>query len=431
MKREVRIASVLLVLALSATAASQPTDRPVEDAPEPGSLSYYIAMAHELSPAAEQARMSLEAAEARADVAGSLPDPMVTYGHYFEEVETRVGPQVARFGVRQMIPLFGKRGLARSAAEHRAESASARTQAALLDVEVNVTRAFADYAYLARAVEITQERLRLLESLEEVVRTRYASGEVPYSDVMRARIALARMDNALASHLDRRATASSMLAAAVGLPDDQPLPWPTDIPYPEGVSEDSALERFTEDSPDLRMLDSDVEAADSERKLAGRSYLPDLTLGLDYIVTDEAAMPVPESGKDPIIGMATIDIPLWFGKHSAGIKAAEASLRAAERRREQRANELRAGLRSALFELADARRRVELYRDSITPAAEQSLAAADEAYKAGSADFDALIGAHETVLEFRLAEQRARADVLIRSAELARKIGATGVEELE
>ncbi|MBN2565408.1 MAG: TolC family protein, partial [Candidatus Eisenbacteria bacterium] len=324
-------AGLIVVLLVSAPALSQPSNSPSSLSPEPGTLDYYVAAARELSPAADVARLNLEVARARAEGAGSLPDPSVTYGHYFRDVETRVGPQVARFGVRQMIPLFGKRGLARSAAEHRAESAAARTDAALLDVELGVTRAFAEYAYLARAVEITSERLRLLQSLEDIVRVRYANGEVSYTDVMRARIALAQTEDALASHIERRAAASSRLAASVGMPDDPELPWPPAIPDATALPEESALSRFSQDSPDLRALESEVEVARDERGLAGRDFLPDLTLGVDYVVTDDATMPVLESGKDAVMGMATVDIPLWFGKHKADIRATEAALRASER----------------------------------------------------------------------------------------------------
>jgi outer membrane protein TolC len=421
-----RVGACLAAFAvMTASASSQQTSSSPADS-EPGTLGYYLAAAR-VSPAREEAEQRLEAAEARADLAGSLPDPTFTYGHYFEEVETRVGPQVARLGVRQTIPLFGKRGLAKSAAEVRAQAEGARLAATALDVELAVTRAYAEYAYLARAVEIMAERLRLLESLEEAVRTRYSDGDATFGDLMSARIALARMEDALVSQSSRRDAASSMLAAAAGLPDDRPLPWPVSIPDPKAISEDRALELFKQGSPDLSILDAEVEAARQERALAGRAYLPDLTLGVDYLRTDEAAVPVPESGKDPIIGTATVSVPLWLGKNSAGVRAADATLHAAERRRDQRTGELSAELRAAVFEVADARRRVELNRERVIPAAEQSLASTDAAYRAGSTDFRALVDAHDTVLASRLALERARADLLTWSSEVARLVGGLDV----
>jgi outer membrane protein TolC len=410
-----------MLLLAAPSSAHQADTLPAE--PESGTLAHYLREAIKLSPAADEAAHRREAAEARADLAGALPDPAVTYGHYFQEVETRVGPQVARFGVRQVIPLFGKRGLARDIAESRAEAESARYTAATLDVEVDVTRAYAEYAYVTRAREIVAERLMFLRSLEEVVRRMYSDGERSYGDLMDARIALARMEDALASSSARIAVASARLAAAVGLPDDVHLPLADSMPDVGRIEEEDALRLFERMSPDLRMLDAEVEAAGKARTLAGRAYLPDLTLGVDYVRTDEAAAPVRGSGDDPIIGMATISLPLWLGKNRAGVRAAEAELAAAERRRDQRAGELVADLRLALFELADARRRVELYSERIIPAAEQSLDSTQTAYAAGGADFRSVVDGHDEVLESRLALERARADVLIWSAEVTRRAG--------
>jgi outer membrane protein, heavy metal efflux system len=419
-----------LSVLMGVACAQTPTETPEQPSNAP-TLTYYLDRAREMSPAAAAAKSRSDAARATADGAGSLPDPSVTYGYYFEDVQTKVGPQVARFGVRQMIPLFGKRGLAKSAANHGADAADARTRAAILDVQVGVARAYAEYAYLGRAVAVTQERVHLFESLEEVVREAYAAGNAPYRDLMSAHISLAEMRDELASRLDKRAAVSSMLAAAVGLPDDPELPWPASVPDVSPVSEEDALARFRAGSPDLQQLDSNVAMARDKRSLAVRGYLPDLTLGVDYIVTDEAPAPVEGSGEDPIIGMATLSVPLWLGKHSADVRAANAALTASERERENTENRLTAALRSTLYDVGDARRRVALYRDTIIPDAKQSLAATDAAYRAGSADFDALIMAHQTVLAYQLALERARADVLIGSAELARRTGTDLGDALE
>ena len=39
--------------------------------------------------------------------AGALPDPQIAFGYFIQPVETRVGPQQARFFVVQMFPWFG------------------------------------------------------------------------------------------------------------------------------------------------------------------------------------------------------------------------------------------------------------------------------------------------------------------------------------
>ena len=389
-----------------------------------GTLASYLRLAEQSSPAIAAASARYDAARAKVGRAGGLPDPVLSYGHYFDEVETRVGPQVYRLGVRQRLPWFGKLSLAERAEGERAAAESERLRAARLDVALSVTRAFADYAYLGRAIEVTEERLSLLGVLDAVVRSSYSSGKASYADVMKAQIGLARAEDSLASLLARRGAASSRLAAAVGMRDPGELPLPEMMPdatHP-GASREAAL--FEGQSPDLLALRHETEAAQYERRLAGRAYFPDLTIGIDYIATDDALMPVEDSGKDPLIGVASISLPLWFGKHAAAVRQADSALDARERMAEQRAIELIAELRMSEFELDDATRRVSLYADRLVPAAAQSVAATDAAYRAGTADFDALVAAHEAALEFELALARSRADALIAAAELVRLTGS-------
>ena len=389
-------------------------------------LTAYLQEAESVSPSIAGARAGHEAALAGVARAGGLPDPTVSYGHYFEEVETRVGPQTHRMGVRQRLPWLGKLLLAKDVARERAAAAGERVRATRLDVAAAVTSAFADYAYLAEALRVTEERHVLLAALEEVTRSRYSTGEASYGDLMKAQISVARVEDSLASIRARQAPASARLAAAVGLSDDAMLPWPEEIPEASTSVTSTGMEFFEEHGPDVMALRHDVEAARYERQLAGRTFVPDLTLGVDYIATDEARMPVDESGKDPLIGTASISIPLWFGKHVAAVRQAEAALEATERQVEQRTHELRAEVRGSVFELEDTARKVVLYRDRLIPAAVQAVEATDASYRAGSADFDALVAAHEVALEFQLALARARADLLANTARFARLTGDDG-----
>lgn len=67
-------------------------------------------------------------------------------------------------------------------------------------------------------------------------------------------------------------------------------------------------------------------------------------------------------------------------------------------------------LETALFEHRDARRRVELYRDTLIPRAEESLEASLGGFEQGRSDFLDLVDTQRTLLEFQLALERAHAD---------------------
>lgn len=63
------------------------------------------------------------------------------------------------------------------------------------------------------------------------------------------------------------------------------------------------------------------------------------------------------------------------------------------------------------------------YRDELIPKAADSLSTTEAAFRAGSADFLALIDAERVLLEFQLEAERALADRLCARANIDRLIG--------
>jgi outer membrane protein TolC len=422
-------ASIALFLALSVCAPpfeSSASELSAETAALPAvpGLEEYVAHAAEASPTVRAAEARWDAAVEHASSVGALPDPVLTYGYFIEPVETRVGPQEQKFGLKQKLPWFGKLSSKRRAAASGADAAHERYRAARLALVDDVTLAYCEYAYLARAVEISERRLGLLVGLEEVVRAKYSAGSATYADLMKAQIALAKAESDLEALRDLRVPLSAALAAAAYLPDEQVLPWPAGLPEPRPVpTSEEAGAVLAESNPELLASDHEIDAALATLTFAERSQFPDLVLGFDYIVTGEAAMPVEDSGKDPVIATAAINVPLWFGATRAAVKEAEAKRAAAVEMRDDLEKRLEARLEMALYRLGDAERKVELYGARLVPMARQSLGAAQAAYEAGSSDFDALIAAEETLLEFELSLDRARSDRAQKEAHVDRLLG--------
>lgn len=393
----------------------------------PLSLADCLRYAESHSAALRAAEAKWRAAESGVAAVGSLPDPTITYGYFLDEVETRAGPQKQKIGVRQRLPWFGTIGLAGDAAGAAAAAERERYRGARLSLLVEVTDAYLEYAYLARAWEIVGARLELVRGLEAVARARYSAGDASFADVTRAQIELARMENEHEGIEARREPLSARLGAAMNVGTARALPWPEGIPdAPTPVSEEEARGLLGRGNPELRALDFEVARAATGVRLARRRYFPDITIGLDYIMTDEASMPVDESGKDPLVATASISLPLWFGKHAGTVSAARSSEAALLGAKAQRERDLEARLEALLYEIGDARRKVALYEDRLLPLARQSYASTEAAYRAGAADFDSLIGAHEIALEFELGLAHARADLVLAAARLRRLIGHDG-----
>ncbi len=375
-----------------------------------------------------------KAAEESIAVQKALPDPVLTYGYYFESVETRVGPQNQLFGLSQRIPAFGKLSAMKAVATDGAAAAEQRYRGARLELDLAITKAYAELYFLKRHIAITEDRIRLVGDLEGVARTRYKAG-APMAAIMQAQVELGRLEDQINSLNDMLAPGEARLNALLNRPAEAALPIAADLPYLAVDDEASPpISDLARSNPELMELDALVEQGDHRLLLARRARFPDLTLGISYIDTGNAAMPVADSGKDPVLATVGITLPIWFGKNRAQIEAAAYQKDAARLLLENREQTLEAELRNTLFKLRDADRKINLYKQSLVPKARQSLEVTRQGYEAGIMEFINLIDAERMLLEFELAYERARSDHVVARAELARLTGkafATGDMVLE
>ena len=360
-----------------------------------------------------------------------LPDPTFTYGYYFESVETRVGPQNQRFGLTQKFPGFGKRSLQKSIATDLSAAIGERYKQEKLNLDFSITKAYAELYYLKRSIDITTDRIRLIQDLERVALTRYKAG-ASLAPSLQAQVELGRLEDRLSSLNDLREPQVARLNATLNRPSNAPLPWPSSLPYSAiKVDQTILLKELNRTSPELSALAHQVEQDSHKVQLAKRERLPDFTLGVQYIDTGDAAMAVNDSGKDAIIGTVGISLPLWFGKNRARIASADYQRTAARLTLENRAQTLDADIQQALYQLRDADRKINLYQESLIPKAEQSLELNRKGYEAGNMEFINLIDAERILLEFELSYERARADHLKYRAELSKLTGTDFLTAIE
>jgi outer membrane protein TolC len=107
-----------------------------------------------------------KAALEKAGYAGAMPDPMLSYGYFIENVETRVGPQEHRFSLKQSFPWFGALGVKRDIAWEAANSAYNRYQSRKLRLFYQVKAAYFSLYYLGREIALTRENMELLSFWE-------------------------------------------------------------------------------------------------------------------------------------------------------------------------------------------------------------------------------------------------------------------------
>jgi len=344
--------------------------------------------------------------------AKSLPDPKFTYSYFLEEVETRVGPQRQKFEIMQTFPWFGVIEARTDEAAANAKAAYKRYEAKKLELFQQVKYAFYEYSYLAMAIEITKQNLELVTHFEEIALNRYTTAITSHPDIIRAQIEMAVLEDRLASLKELRPAITTKLNSILNREASRPLPWPKSPEYQHVSMDFSQLyAMIVKNNPDLQALEYEVEAARNSEKLAEKKSYPQLGIGVGYIDTAHArASGVDDSGKDPVIGMVSLTLPVWADNYKAARRQAQARLNQKIHEKTQTENMFAAEAQQLLYDFEDSNRKLTLYRDVIIPKAKEMVAASESAYQAGSIDFLSLIDAQRLLLKYELFYQRSLAE---------------------
>lgn len=436
------LASVGGAYAQSTTASSPP---PAADAPQ--SLEGLISHALSVHPSIRAARDRVGAAQAAIRPAGALPDPTLGVGVMNVPISGRdredmTSMTMATVGVGQTIPYPGKLRLRRRVSELELAAAEARLEAARWAVRQEVTDAYADLAFVDRALEIVGRNEKLLSNFTRVTESRYGVGVGNQTDVLKARVEAARLAEEAVDLTERRRAALARLNAALDRPSDAAVPEATiperiaraavadnakDIRFASAAlgsrAANSPLPALAElqeaavrQNPAILAHQAMIEAQAARVELARKEHLPDFDVSVQYGQRSGAS--------DVVSAMVSIPIPLRKGQRQDLLaKEAEAELSALQAEHHERANEIRSAVASAYADMERDRAQLALYVKSIIPQGRAALESATASFQVGRVDFLTLLENQTTLYNYETAYYGALTRFAERLAELERTVG--------
>lgn len=364
--------------------------------------------------------------EARAAVhlepqVGSLPDPMLTGMAAPELDETRIE-------VSQAFPLAGKRRLRARGARLAASAAAARYEAERLRLRYEATEAFFDLWVLVRSIEATRENRKLLESWRDVMQIRYAGGRGGQQGVVKVELEIGLLEDRLRSLSLLEPGYAEALNALLDRPPGTPVPRPDpEEPHLLDLSVPAAeLDRWAgEANPEVVGMVAERDRMAIEERLARKAKVPDLTVGLRY--TREAMPPDPATGlgedRDQYMSILSINLPVRRARYRALEEEARLRRVAAAGRVEGTRNQIEARIHRAYAGYQDARRRIDLYAETLIPRVQQAMQAALAEYQTGTGALLDVVDSERQLLDFRLVYAEAVAEHRKRLAELDMLVG--------
>lgn len=361
---------------------------------------------HELVEEALQKNLQIQAAKKEWEASlqkipqvRALPDPVLSYSHFGQSIETRLGPQRNKISVSQKIPFFGKLGLKGEVALQSAGVFEQQYNTVKADVVLKVKEAYFSLFLIDSSIRISKEEKAVLTRLSRIAEKKYETGQANQQDALKAQLAISRVTEKLLSLQKIRKAVIAELNSLLDRDAETPVGKTEEFAVPEmAVGLDQLLGWARKNRPELRRAQSVIQKNKESLKLVKKDYYPDFRVMLDYIDIGAGTTTQLEDGRNAWMASIGINIPLWRKKLGAAEAEAAIRIKASEDTHENLENETFSRISALFFEVVTAREQIELYEFSLLPQAEQALKASEVGYLAGKADFLNVLDSERMVL---------------------------------
>jgi outer membrane protein, heavy metal efflux system len=371
---------MLSLLSLALLSASPPVLR----------LDALLAEARAHNPELQAAAFRATGAEASATSAGALEDPRFMVQLWNAPANFSTVPVM--FQLSQGIPLGGKLGLRRELAQSEAAAARAESVQKVLDVEVEVARAFFDLYRAERTGQVDAALGSTLDAVTRAAEGRLRSGLGEQAEVLKAQAARLELeeDQEVAAQEERGARAR--LRAL--LDRDSDLEGSTTVPrvLPELPAESVLRSRALQERSEPKVAAATAAGAKLQVQLAEAERAPDLNVLAAYM----HAFNQPGEQNFLFAGVE-VTLPWLWGRTSGRIGAAQAQASAAAASSAEVAARIGGEVAEAYARVLSQQRVVALHHRML-PLLQAALDSSRASYAAGRGGFLMVL---DTVRELR------------------------------
>jgi outer membrane protein TolC len=166
-------------------------------------------------------------------------------------------------------------------------------------------------------------------------------------------------------------------------------------------------------NPMLSMLDYEKQSFEARKKMVSRMGYPMVGLGLNYSLISKTQFPMglpSMNGKDMIMPMVVVTLPVYRKKYNAMISESELLATAASQNYQSASNSLQAEYFQAVQLYQDAKRRIKLY-DNQSQLASKSLDLIMKNFSVSNSALSDVLRARQQTLDYEFKKVEAVADL--------------------
>lgn len=362
-------------------------------------------------------------AEAHVPTTGKLDDPQFMLRNWQVPLSKPWDLNAAQnmLMLSQSLPGPGKRTLQTSIAESDVTVAKDELGSVRLRVRVEVRKAFFDLLLAQEEMRIHDQHVDIARQAIEAARIKYTVGKVPQQDVLKAQLAMMRLEEHIIRFERDTEVARVRMNTLLGRDPVTPIRVQGDLGIGTGLPMEKQLEQLSLHSrPDLLEAQTAADKSRKEQTLARKAYVPDFSVAGGYML-----MPTGSDPRNNYMFEGSVTLP-WLNRHKHDAEIAESATKVTEQDAEVAAlrNMAFGQIGEALAEARSAQRLARMYHDSLEPQAEATLHAAVIAYENNQTDLLDLLDSQMAVIDVNLAWFQSMGDFDASMADLELAVGA-------
>jgi len=362
-------------------------------------------------------------AEAHVPTTGKLDDPQFMLRNWQVPLDKPWDLNAAQnmLMLSQTLPGPGKRPLETSIAQSDVTVAKDELEAMRLRVRVEVRKAFFDLLLAQEEMRIHDQHVDIARQAIEAARIKYTVGKVPQQDVLKAELAMTRLEEHIIRFERDAEVARVRMDTLLGRDPATPIRVQGDFGIGSSLPAQTQLQQLSLQSrPDLLEAQASADKSRKEETLAHKAYVPDFGVAGGYML-----MPTGSNPRNNYMFEGTVTLP-WLNRHKHDAEISESTVKVTEQDAEVAAmrNAAFGQIDEALAEARSAQRLARMYHDSIEPQAESTLHVAIIAYENNQTDLLDLLDSQMAVIDVNLAWLQSMGDFATGMAELELAVGA-------
>ena len=332
----------------------------------------------------------------------AVPNTQFGFGYFASEPETRTGAQRFKLSVKQMIPWFGSITARQSYVSSIADAKFEDIAIAKRKLIASVSQAYYNLFTIREKQEILKKNISLLKTYETMALTSVETGKATAVDVLKLQIRQNDLEQLIEvleqQFLSEQTQVNTLLNREknfkIEVLDSLVMPKYLDVVSTDNLSL----------HPELLKYDKLYKSVEQSELLNQKEQKPMIGFGLDYVaVSERPNMSFSDNGKDIVMPMVSLSIPIFNKKYSSKSKQNQLKQEELLFDKQARQNKLMGMLDAAINERVASKISFDTYTRNLEKAdnAEQILL---KSYESGTINFNDVLDIQELQLKFQMKQ---------------------------